>query len=75
MTITCEKCGGDSRVTNCRKSSSLFRRRRACLSCDNRWTTFEISEETLSEVQEIIKLRQQIVEATTKIMKLLGEIK
>ena len=42
MTTTC-KCGSDSRVTQTRVSGATLRRRRECLSCQERWSTYEVS--------------------------------
>jgi transcriptional regulator NrdR family protein len=37
---TCD-CGGDSRVVDSRPANDSIRRRRKCLACGRRWTTWE----------------------------------
>jgi len=39
--MECPYCGGNSRVTNKRKSPDGIRRRRECLKCKKRFTTYE----------------------------------
>ncbi len=47
-TMRCRECGGSSRVTNSRgvERETITRRRRECLACGRRWTTYE-SEATI----------------------------
>lgn len=40
-TTICLKCGGESCVIDSRATSAALRRRRKCLSCQERWTTYE----------------------------------
>ena len=48
----CPYCGGaDSRVVNSRELVDAVRRRRECLSCSRRFTTFERLETTLLVVK------------------------
>ena len=37
----CPHCGGDSRVTDSRPNGPARKRRRACLTCPYRWSTYE----------------------------------
>lgn len=44
--MTCEKCGGTNlRVIESRPAEFGYRRRRECMDCGNKVTTYEISEE------------------------------
>jgi transcriptional regulator NrdR family protein len=40
-------CGGDSKVVDSRPSHDTVRRRRVCLECGRKWTTYEM-EPTIS---------------------------
>lgn len=43
--VACPKCKGSrSEVIDCRKMIDKVRRRRRCLACKLRWSTYEISE-------------------------------
>lgn len=76
--IKCENCGGrknfvvDSRPN---KSGRLIRRRRECIQCTERFTTFEIQAKTFDEIPEIIlnlileTMNKQIRESVSKSMK------
>ena len=43
MSIFCEECEGETRVTESRVSGLTMRRRRVCLECGHRYTTYEIT--------------------------------
>lgn len=46
--MRCPKCGSiQIMVTDTRHLPAAIRRRRKCLDCDHRWTTLEISAETV----------------------------
>lgn len=45
IVVECPYCGKDSRVTDSRKSGDGIRRRRECLSCERRFTTYERLEQ------------------------------
>jgi hypothetical protein len=40
--MNCEKCGGESAVIDSRDIYGTKRRRRECLACKFRWSTYEI---------------------------------
>lgn len=42
----CDGCGAESAVVDSRKEPTYVRRRRKCLNCGARWTTYEVSEES-----------------------------
>lgn len=51
--MKCPKCGNlDDRVVNNRhkKSHRVVRRRRECLECHHRWTTYEFDADDLSKI-------------------------
>lgn len=39
--MRCTTCGGESQVFDSRDSAPSVRRRRKCMSCGRRWTTYE----------------------------------
>lgn len=41
--MLCPKCKGKSRVYDSRETEAVVRRRRECLECKRRWTTYEVS--------------------------------
>lgn len=52
----CPNCRGTKvSVIDCRPGSvsqnAPFRRRRKCKTCDHRWTTYEVAEESLKAMQ------------------------
>lgn len=52
--MRCPKCGNfEDKVMNVRSKEheTIIRRRRECLNCKNRWTTYELSAETLKNNQ------------------------
>lgn len=52
--MVCPKCGGGSTVCkNSRYKEGTVYRRRACLDCDGRFTTIEVSFEAFSSAQQI----------------------
>jgi len=56
LTVKCPECGKDSEGvghiadTRLIDSGSTVRRRRRCLSCEHRWTTYEVSRETAGAI-------------------------
>ena len=54
MPIRCDKCGGANIATlDSRPMDSYVRRRRKCLNCDHRFTTYEVEAILLSQVIQI----------------------
>lgn len=55
----CDVCQGHSKVVDSRGAqcfnASSIRRRRECINCKNRWTTYEISTTIIREAQGKIK--------------------
>ena len=56
--IPCPECGSSSGVTDSRPVAAMpiigkpaIRRRRACMKCDHRWTTYETAESDLSRIK------------------------
>lgn len=55
--FACETCGGDTLVKDSRPGRSVYsrptvRRRRLCLTCSKRFTTFELSESTIESMRD-----------------------
>lgn len=63
----CQKCDGPTTVTDSRKSANAIRRRRACILCGHRFTTYEYditnrraifaSDPIVAEVQQLFSER------------------
>lgn len=62
--MKCPKCGfGDSAVVDSRpiKNAGLsIRRRRECLRCGNRFTTYEILGTQLEQINELIRQLEEL---------------
>lgn len=66
----CEECGADSGVYDSRASPKGFiLRQRKCLSCDHRWSTYEVRDEgNLADVRKkLIAVSLAVSEAFTAI--------
>jgi transcriptional regulator NrdR family protein len=65
--VSC-KCGGLTKVTDSRPAhvgTYTVRRRRECLTCGHRWTTYEITAEELSQaLRGVISDAEAFLEAT-----------
>ena len=48
--MTCPQCGGETRITNSRKTCDTVRRRRECCECEFRFTTMEIELDLLNKL-------------------------
>jgi hypothetical protein len=64
--VNCSLCGHDSKVVESRPTTDnrTLRRRRECLNCRYRWTTYEVAEEAY-------RLGQVLEENARVLMKLL----
>lgn len=51
----CEKCGGDVAVIDSRVNKFYIRRRRACVVCDYRFSTYEVSDKFMIDMIRISK--------------------
>lgn len=56
--IVCPKCGSAAEVIDSRPGPVLgdecsVRRRRACVACDHRWTTYEVSEDKIAHLMDM----------------------
>jgi transcriptional regulator NrdR family protein len=54
----CDRCGGDSKVLETRSKAGTPARRRACLSCGERWTSWEVrlTAENFGALKQAVKL-------------------
>lgn len=56
-TKQCPKCSSESvKVTDSRFDAGPIRRRRCCLNCEHRWTTYEIRED---DMRTLIEYRRE----------------
>lgn len=63
----CPKCGSRSEVIDSRETENSIRRRRGCIKCSSRWTTFEMSA---GDARALDKLR----DATSTARRALKEV-
>lgn len=52
--MNCPQCLGDTKVTDSRDANLGVRRRRECLECAHRFSTYEIESSDLEEIKELI---------------------
>lgn len=56
--MRCEKCGGDTGVIESRPSNGSVKRRRECLKCRERFTTYEVTAQFRTKaLDEMTKYR------------------
>lgn len=70
--IKCPVCGAGSVVTDSRVTGQATRRRRKCVSCGERWTTYEVgaafiafAAEVAENVGSLSRLSEQFSQAIT----------
>ena len=51
--MTCKECGGDSRIVDKRPAGEDVYRRRQCVKCGHRWTTYESREYSISQIRTL----------------------
>lgn len=51
--VQCPRCNGESKVIDSRDGESARRRRRECLRCKNRYSTYEIHADEYDRLQVI----------------------
>ena len=56
MSRICIRCGGHSTTVDSRPKGDLIKRRRKCLDCDGRWTTYELREDYIDPIKLEIAL-------------------
>jgi hypothetical protein len=56
VSVLCPECGGDSVVRDSRQIAKTHRRRRECLSCRQRFTTYEIPSTAMAVFLELQRL-------------------
>lgn len=69
----CAKCKGDSSVKDSRPAAEYIRRRRECLKCGERWTTYEVrhlvgwaNTRAILQSVEIIQSHLQAIKESAK---------
>ena len=70
----CPECGGQARVVDSRASSYGVRRRRECVACGARFTTYERSDWPLVSAEQINRVLLQLREAGQALEELLSEV-
>lgn len=77
--LTCPVCDGESQVKDSRPASILggtsIRRRRVCLTCQYRWTTFEIvlQPKLWRKLDSVRAAAEEIKHAADKLLDVLKE--
>lgn len=51
--VQCPRCNGESKVIDSRDGETARRRRRECLRCKNRYSTYEIHAEEYDKLQMV----------------------
>jgi transcriptional regulator NrdR family protein len=75
--IPCPKCGGrrcavtDSRGTR----EDRIRRRRCCLDCATRWTTFEVSAADLERVERLAEMVATLTSARDDLSRMIEALR
>lgn len=67
--MNCPKCGGDTSVIDSKLKPDNVRRRRKCLSCNERFNTMEIDMDYYKTLMLIDKDRQAVVDSCEKLAK------
>lgn len=57
--MKCKKCESENNRVIDSRGGAWIRRRRECLECGTRWTTFEIPNE---EIKALVKVRELVKE-------------
>ena len=67
----CRECGGKTFVTDSREGTAFemksVRRRRKCEDCEQRFTTFEVHDDDLAQVDRIVYLCSELVRNMRKV--------
>jgi hypothetical protein len=72
--LPCQVCGSaGSKVLDSRPRGTFIRRRRECLSCRHKWSTYEVSSEYLSMTSEILVLARQVRSLSGKLEELFDD--
>lgn len=72
--ITCEKCGlANSSVIDSRPTDGFVRRRRVCLSCKNRWTTYEVGDSLMADIRILQGTPDITISAANKVVSMLRQ--
>lgn len=71
MSLLCETCGNETAITQSRVTDTpkRMRRRRECIKCGHRHTTYEISEremEIYTKLRDTFKECMELIEANDK---------
>jgi transcriptional repressor NrdR len=61
--MRCRKCGGDTLVVDSRyvRNEDRTRRRHECVECKYRFTTYEITEIALADLQMAKRVRDRLI--------------
>lgn len=60
--MICRKCGSETHCIDSRDSKgNSIRRRRECVSCGYRFTTYEISDVALAELKRAERVRDRLI--------------
>lgn len=72
--LRCPSCGGACAVVDSRPSGDAHRRRRKCLDCDYRFTTFERPESNEVSNEELMKILRELDVFVERMSELRGRI-
>lgn len=60
--VNCPLCSADSKVFNTRPHDGAVWRRRECLKCRHRWSTYEITELAFKRVERVEAIVAELVQ-------------
>ena len=77
--MKCPRCGDESKVIDSRSGGSKFgfdsvRRRRECLACELRFTTYEVHDSGLEDIDKLLSNISRVTEASEKIAGIVKDI-
>lgn len=71
--MQCPKCSADTKVYDTRARNNEIWRRRKCLACSHRFTTWEVNASSSRHVDNVLKVLRAISEEPTLVANLLDE--
>jgi len=68
------KCGGETKIVNSRRKEGNIWRRRECLECGERFTTWETNDNFHKQVKQMDYMREKMLNIAHHIQRILGEV-
>ena len=58
--MRCPECGEETEVVDSRKSHNTIRRRRECLNCGLRFTTYEVLDYDYQDLKKLLECSKEL---------------